>query len=868
MMKPLSFILILAFAPCIALGAAVDRDGLFDPSATRRSEADALLARIERGGGFSDSARQYVGRLREFDAEENRLLAQKATGDKTADRGLADLANRRNRFLAEQVEQLGPIVFFTRHSFSRPNAANCAIWQSVPERWGCGIHTIDTRKPAGPAHAIFQDPEGAIYDMNLSYDAKTIFFSYRKKSEPCWQIYEIGVDGRGLKKISRDPNVHDVGAAELPDGRLVFVSTRCGGFTVCQPGPRSILHVMERDGSDVRCVSQNTLSDFSPQVLPDGRVLFTRWEYVDRDLTYRQSLWTQNPDGSHYQLFFGNTIRDVGVFWQSRAVPGQENLLVSTFAPHHGWSHGAIGLIDNRVGVEAGRGSGFAYLTPEYKQIGDADFRWGYRDPFPVNDHQFLVAYGGGASADGPFAIYLLDVAGNKTRVHDEAEIGCCGPILLRPTTVPPVLATLKAADTESAKEPSWGSVLVADVYQGLAGVERGRVKYIQVMEQLPKMSDLVNRAYDQSPLMSYATYYAKKCWGRAPVEADGSAHFRVPALREMYFQVLDAEGRELQRMTSALQLMPGEARSCIGCHEPRNAAPMAAANVLPLAARRRAVDLAPPRWGNDGVIDYCKLVQPVLDEYCIECHRGADPAAGYDLSGDKTRLFNMSYDNLLGRSASYRQHNMENGRMRPEEAAKGKPLVHFYWLLRTPTAVNQPLETGSHASRLLDYIDTNHCGRIIPLEARERIYAWIDANVPYYGTYAHQRPRSPGNRDLFSDVASGGDLPWFAGPFLQTFDKRCASCHGKFPGPNEHDRIWTGTLAWINLTHPEWSPALTAHLPKEAGGRGLSTEKGKQTPPLFKDKTDPDYTTMLKAIEEGHRLMLAHPREDMVPVP
>ena len=115
----------------------------------------------------------------------------------------------------------------------------------------------------------------------------------------------------------------------------------------------------------------------------------------------------------------------------------------------------------------------------------------------------------------------------------------------------------------------------------------RGR-RYLQIMEQLPKTQQFARRAYDQSPVMGYGTYYAKRCWGRVPIESDGSAHFELPALREVYLQVLDAEGRELQRQTSSLQVMPGEVRSCIGCHEPRGMAPAASAR-LPLAARRPA---------------------------------------------------------------------------------------------------------------------------------------------------------------------------------------------------------------------------------------------------------------------------------------
>ncbi len=406
--------------------------------------------------------------------------------------------------------------------------------------------------------------------------------------------------------------------------------------------------------------------------------------------------------------------------------------------------------------------------------------------------------------------------------------------------------------------------MLLADVYRGLPEIERGRVKYIQIMEQMRKMTDLSHRAYDQSPVMSYATYYAKRCWGRVPVEADGSAHFKLPALQEVYLQVLDAEGRELQRMTSAIQLMPGETQSCIGCHEPRNTTPPVSMAKMPLAFHREATEPELPDWGADGVFDFVKIVQPVFDEYCVECHSGPNPDAGYDLSGDKTRLFNMAYDNLLGRSRSYRQHDMATGKMLAEEVAKGKPLVHYFWLLRTPTAVNHPLDTGSHASRLLEYIDTDHCGRMIPLIDRQRIYTWIDANVPYYATYDHSRPHSPGYRDLCTDPETGRESRWYAKQFLDIYTRRCDSCHGGFPQPNDHTRIWDGRYAWINFSHPEYSAVLTAHLSKEAGGRGLGTEKGGKGQPLFVDTSAPDYQTMLGAVREGRRKMLARPRADM----
>ncbi|HUT60551.1 MAG TPA: family 16 glycoside hydrolase [Phycisphaerae bacterium] len=752
------------------------------------------------------------------------------------------------------LDGLPPIAFITRHPLSSPNTISCDIWQSRPRRPGCSIRIVEPGRPGRPVRTIFDSPDGCIYDMNVSYDARTLFFSYRKEGEPYWHLWRIRTDGTGLKQLTDGPH-YDISPVLLPDGDILFVSTRRGGYTVCQPGPASNLHRMTADGLSIRCVSMNTLSDFSPQMMPDGRVLFTRWEYIDRDLTFRQSLWTQNPDGTGYQLYFGNTIRDVGTFWQARPLPGYLDRVVTTLAPHHGWPHGAIGLIDLRYGLEGPRGKGFTWVTQEFPEIGDRAHEWSYRDPFPLTERTFLCSYGGGVNRS---RIFLLDSNDRKRLISEDPVAGCYYPLPLRPVPVPPVIAS--RAQPPDARD---GTFLLVDVYRGLEPtIARGRVKYLRVMEQVRKTEDLVNRAYDQSPVMSYGTYYAKRCWGTVAVLGDGSAHFRAPALREIYFQALDAQGRELQRMTSAAQVMPGEAVSCIGCHEPRGQGPTG--GPVPLAARQPPMDLEKPPWGNDGIVDFPTVVQPVLDKYCVKCHGGANPDGGCDLTGDKTRLFSMAYDNLLGRSRSYRQHNMDTGEMLPAERAKGKPLVHFYWLLRTPTAVNQPLWTGSHASRLLEYIDTDHCERKIPLEDRQRIYLWIDADVPYYGTYAHSHPRSPGRRDRFTDPVTGREYAWFAQDFLGVYDRRCASCHGRFPQPNDHANIWDGRTAWINLSRPPLSPALTAHLAKEAGGRGIVKPQDGNPPPAFLTTSDTDYQTMLKAIDTGRQLMLAHPEADM----
>ncbi|MAG93330.1 MAG: hypothetical protein CMJ48_06225, partial [Planctomycetaceae bacterium] len=500
---------------------------------------------------------------------------------------------------------LSPIAVVVRHALTAPPAVGQDLWASQPRAPGCAIRVIDPRQPDRPATTVFSDPDGCIYDMNVSYDARTLFFSFRDKDEQYWHIWRINTDGSGLKQLTDGPS-YDVSPCQLPCGDIVFVSTRRFGFTLCQPGPASNLHRMGSDGGNVHCVSMNTLSDFTPQVLPDGRVLFTRWEYIDRDLTYRQSLWTQHPDGTAYQLFFGNTTRDVGTFWQARPLPGHSDRVVATFAPHHGFPHGAIGLIDRSRGPEGVKNESFTYITREFSTIGDQRHEWAYRDAFPLDDHTILCSYGDPRLRK--YRIYLLDFAGNKRVLYEDPEMGCYFPLPLRPTPVPPVISTRVAAQTSPPKSTSdqrTGTFLLLDVYRGLEPtIQRGQVKSLRVMEQVRKTEELRSRAYDQSPVMGYGTYYAKRSWGTVPIEKDGSAHFRAPALREIYFQALDAEGQELQRMTSGVQIMPNEQVGCVGCHESRHSSPPATGHT-PLAALRPPSELREPAWGNDGIVDF-----------------------------------------------------------------------------------------------------------------------------------------------------------------------------------------------------------------------------------------------------------------------
>jgi mono/diheme cytochrome c family protein len=736
-----------------------------------------------------------------------------------------------SRCMLAHLPHLPPVACFGRFEFGGPFGIGTYMCWNIVDKWGCSVRVfdpaappveqqLDPQAPPRPAdRAIFDDPDGTIFDMNISYDAKTLFLAYKHKANgDSYHLYEIPAAGGKIKQLTTG-RYHDVHPLLLPNGQMLFTSTRVESYSMCQPGAASAMFVMDRDGGNIHRISVNSLSDHSPQMLPDGRVVFTRWEYIDHGLFWRQALWTINPDGTRVQLLAGNTKGDPATFWQARPIPGTENL-VATFAPHHNTPFGAIGTISPRRGLEAPKGDGFAWITQEFPTVGDMNYRWCYCDPFPLSGGLYLVSYGG--SNTGRYRIFLMDDLGNKECVYSDPKISLHYPLPLRAQTPPPAIASIAPAPGVTT-----GTFIVSDVYRGLPESMRGKVKFIQIMEQVPKRCNMQGeRAWDMDPLVGRGSYYVKRVVGAVPVEADGSAYFEAPAMREIYFQALDADGRELQRMGSAAQLMPGERQACVGCHEGREQTP-ASANLQ--AVRRPPSVVVPPAWGNEGLVDFAKNVQPVFDRNCVKCHSGANPPKGMDLSGDKTRFFNMAYDNLI---------------------AHGQ--ISYLWLASAHHNVFQPGTTGVQVSGVLKYLDSEHSGHKVPVEDRRRVYDWVDANVPYYGTYEHTRPGKPGSRDAWAE-------DWYHKKFQPVYERRCSSCHAQYmpAGTSPAD-------AWVNLSNPKLSRVLTAPMVKECGGLGLCLGADKKPQAVFKNAGDPDFVAMLAAIEEGAKLLRDKPRMDM----
>jgi len=846
---------------------------MYDPARLKMVEVLEATAPPSAGG------RAYLARLAAVKEVAAKALADWEAGNLECEGEMLEAAGAIDAMWSDQIGSLPPIAFIRCPPF-HVNAISPYIARGAAP---AAICVLDPAKPQQPPKVIYEDPAGAIFDMNLSYDAATIFFSARRRGiEGGWHIYEIGSGGDNLRQITRG-NSDNISPLLLPGGEIMFVSTRSGNHVVCQQGASGVLYVCNRDGTRVRRVSGNTLSDHTPQIMNDGRVLFTRWDYgVDKNVFARQTPWTVNPDGTRLQLFFGNTIEDPNSFWQMRAIPNRPEV-VCVFGPHHNYHAGMIGVIWNRLGFEAPRGEGFRWITSEMSSIGDTTLPWGYRDPYPINERLFLVSYGGDGARKN--RLYLLDDRGNRKCLYESSgNLGCWNPLPLRPRKRPPVIPPVGNTPEFVSRNPAeanrnpddglTGTFFLQDVYEGLSpGVRRGEIKALQIVEQVPRVGTIQGKAlFGHWSVIGRGTMYVRRLVGTVPVESDGSAHFTAPALRDISLNALDAQGRAIRRMGSTTQIMPGETIGCVGCHERRDSTPVRPAAGVPKAALRGPSTPQYPPWTDKGILDFNRVVQPVLDKYCVECHSGPKPDGLLDLSSDKTHFFSMAYDQLL-----------DHG------------LVHYIPVAGTDHAESTPKSRGSLVSRIRRHIETDRCCRPLPPEDRRRIYAWIDANVPYYGTYDVTDRRVIGGRDRwFVDDRDG----WFHKEFLPVFNRRCMSCHQRYlapqtynynPGGNGtilvtssrwndtalsqfqlgHGRIcWTGQIGpdgRINLTHPDWSRMLTAPLPTEAGGLGLCRPK-EDLPKPFSGTSDPDYLAMRRALRKAHETLMAHPRVDMPP--
>ena len=416
-------------------------------------------------------------------------------------------------------------------------------WPTRLSSWG----RLKGRKLAG----------GSFLSPEVSYDGRTVFFAYSEcqgkdlewSPTSSYHLFRVGADGTGLVQLTDGP-CDDFDPCCLPGGRVAFISERRGGYLRCgRHCPTYTLFSMAADGSDIRCLSYHETHEWQPSVHHDGMIVYTRWDYVDRDSDIAHHLWTCYPDGRDPRSLHGNyPLRRESRPWIEqgiRAIPGSQKY-VATAAAHHGHALGSLVLIDVRV-PDDNAFSQLARLTPEVplpesegRKIADCMV---YGAAWPLSENDYLCMYDRRAKNHG---IYWIDRFGNKELIYRDPTIPCFSPMPLRSRPVPPVLPDETAADPSVGRDGRSATITLMNVYQSDFSWPPGtRIKSLRIIQMLPKSTPPPNE-----PRIGVADQTnARAVLGTVPVESDGSACFEAPPGKAIYFQALDARGMAVQSM-------------------------------------------------------------------------------------------------------------------------------------------------------------------------------------------------------------------------------------------------------------------------------------------------------------------------------
>ncbi len=606
----------------------------------------------------------------------------------------------------------------------------------------------------------------AFLSPDVSWDGKEIVFSATEGEHrirewddaTVFHVFRCRADGSGLVQLT-EGSVNDLFPCWLPNGRIVFCSERRGGYGRCHQRevPTYTLHTMFPDGTDITCISPHETNEFEPSVDNDGRIVYMRWDYVDRGFNQAHHAWTAYPDGRDPRELQGNTRTNewIGCHAQQsiRAVPGSR-LYVATACSHHSLIRGSLVMIDPSAHDDGAMGQ-IKRLTPDQlfpeSEITDgmSKFSGAYATDWPLSEKYHICVYDGDANSQYPddpvdglrrkYDVTLLDAFGNKICIYSHPTISCFDPMPLQARRMPPVIPhkTLTGRPTDAdgrrpdpipeANLPKTAVIQLMNVYNSRYpfpedAAKPGSIKALRIWEVLPKTMpyDGIPRlgACDQSP--------GRQCLGTVPVEADGSAAFEAPVGVPIYFQALDADGCAVQTMRSDTYVAPGETLTCNGCHESREERMRDVAGPTPAALNRAPSKIAPEPDGSKPY-NYPRLVQPVLDARCVSCHgenrkEGMPDLRRGDL-GTNPYGFCTSFCEFVSRSLIEFYTNNYRGKDWEKSGRQRDAFVQAY---------SEPGLSGARASRLYKKLKAGHHGVKLTDEEMRRLVVFMDSSGAY----------------------------------------------------------------------------------------------------------------------------------------
>lgn len=586
--------------------------------------------------------------------------------------------------------------------------------------------------------------DGSFLSPDLSYDGQTIVFTWCEgvsrvkqsgkyqvwNEDTCYHIFKANIDGTGLTQLTDGP-WEDFDPVWLPNGRIAFISTRRGGYGRChgRPVPTYTLHSMKADGTDIITLSYHETNEWHPSVDDNtGMLVYTRWDYLDRDADIAHHLWTCFPDGRDPRSRHGNYplpfTRLSGTGYPDarsdgrkkrpwtehncRAVPGSQRY-TATAAPHHGQAFGSLVLIDPRLEDDNAMSQMWRitpdYPFPESEQGTPTRQDHFYGTAYPLSEDFYLCAY--------KKSLILLDAFGNRETLHtSQTGQRPIDPIPVRPRTAPTVPTFTAQGENAGGRN---AVISVMSVYESDMPLPEGTViKEMRIVQIFPKSTPRKN-----VPRSGYGSEsLCRMSLGTVPVEADGSVYCMAPVEKQIYFQLLDENGLAVHSMRSGTYVHPGEHLSCIGCHEDKRKQPHLAGP--PLALQRPPSEIT-PETGIVEPMNFHRLIKPIFEATCAGCHRsrGAGPDMSYNslenyawyLTGDNGDLWKKT-----------------TGGSRSIPGFCGARITKLLTGNENPTPLGRT-RGDTPATKSNSFLEASHYGVSLTTTEKRRITMWLDLN-------------------------------------------------------------------------------------------------------------------------------------------
>ena len=610
--------------------------------------------------------------------------------------------------------------------------------------------------------------DACFFTPEVSYDAKKIMFAWapwagwrganglsdKYDLRMKFRIFELDLENSSLRMLTDflSPGMDEYDPLYLPNGRILWVSERHNGGQRCgNTATSGGIYSMKPDGgadgmgSDIIRMTWHETNERSPVVDYNGKIVYSRWDYIDRHAYSAQCMWTAHPDGSDPRSWHGNYIEDDKPFHpisegDIRPIPGSPGKYAAICAGHHEAYRGPLAVID--INKRAKYQEQIRWFWDGWKLPGDSYRTGGRRSPidrqfmtpYPLSEDYMIVAEQNEVLLVDRFRNEVLlfsnndlDGAGNGCSIHIRS------PLPLKPRPVEPVLSTRTYQGERRAGAPK-ATISVMNVYETDTPFPEGTVithlRICQIIGRPKRPWDTfrnVWQGWSDGALL-------KAVLGTVPVEEDGSAYFEAPIEREIFFQAVDASGMAVQSMLSGTYVHPGEHLSCVGCHEDKwkKYAP----TEVPLAMRRPPSPIT-PSYSGTYPLTYARLVkQPVFDSKCVSCHK--DQNVPLDFEYWNTSVYTNNGGASTGPAAGRLNEFVSFYHAAYANAygiSDDDPKQLYLGFPGTVRSRSIPGANGARASALINYLDGHH-GVSLTQEEKERVYIWLDLNAQDMGVY------------------------------------------------------------------------------------------------------------------------------------